>query len=287
MITTTQTTPTGGKLQLKMNMESLQLRVELKSLLQLFGAQTSLADLAITEFGDELRVEETQEAGGSLYYLPLRLTPDFIDHILDQLCPNSRPAAIECLNKYRSAWSRADQDTAQMLKKNADLQRALRLSKRAGKLAVMLKAPKRMEAISADIAAHFTSHVQPKKMKAMVVVYDRETGEKVVTEDDNKQALTKLFLETRPETTPKLIGDVVEQIDKIVKATRFEGWQNSNSGPREIQKPTGKPFFRSVSCAQANKAEMKRRFSFDCDSLSSILANLMKLSSSIKPGLSS
>ena len=30
--------------------------------------------------------------------------------------------------------------------------------------------------------------------------------------------------------------DVVEQIDKIVKATRFEGWQNSNSGPREIQK---------------------------------------------------
>ncbi|MCP2050961.1 UNVERIFIED_ORG: type I restriction enzyme R subunit [Pseudomonas fluorescens] len=65
---------------------------------------------------------------------------------------------------------------------------------------------------------------------------ERETGEKVVTEEDNKQALTKLFLETRPETTPKLIGDVVEQIDKIVKATRFEGWQNSNSGPREIQK---------------------------------------------------
>lgn len=65
---------------------------------------------------------------------------------------------------------------------------------------------------------------------------ERETGEKVVTEEDNKQALTKLFLETRPQTTPKLIGDVVEQIDKIVKATRFEGWQNSNSGPREIQK---------------------------------------------------
>lgn len=65
---------------------------------------------------------------------------------------------------------------------------------------------------------------------------ERETGDYVVTEEDNKQALTKLFLETRPETTPKLIGDVVEQIDKIVKATRFEGWQNSNSGPREIQK---------------------------------------------------
>ena len=65
---------------------------------------------------------------------------------------------------------------------------------------------------------------------------ERETGEKVVTQEDNKQALTKLFLETRPETTPKLIGDIVEQIDKIVKATRFDGWQSSNSGPREIQK---------------------------------------------------
>ncbi|MDZ7888733.1 MAG: hypothetical protein U5M72_05575 [Pseudomonas sp.] len=117
MNTTTQTTPAGGMLQLKMNMESLQLRVELKSLLQLFGAQTSLAELAITEFGGELRVEEAHEAGGSLYYLPLRLTPDFIDHILDQLCPDSRRAAIECLNKYRSAWSMADQDTAQMLEK--------------------------------------------------------------------------------------------------------------------------------------------------------------------------
>jgi type I restriction enzyme R subunit len=65
---------------------------------------------------------------------------------------------------------------------------------------------------------------------------ERETGDKVVTEADNKQALTQLFLETRPETTPKIIGDVVEQIDKIVNVKRFDGWQHSNSGPREIQK---------------------------------------------------
>ncbi len=57
-----------------------------------------------------------------------------------------------------------------------------------------------------------------------------------MTQEDNKQALTTLFLETRPEATPKIIGDVVGQIDKIVKATRFDGWQNTNSGPREIQR---------------------------------------------------
>ncbi|MCY1507068.1 hypothetical protein D9M68_413340 [compost metagenome] len=139
MNTTTQATPAGGKLQLKMNMESLQLRVELKSLLQSFGAQTSLADLAVAEFGGELLIEETPEAGGSLYYLPLRLTPDFIDHILDRLCPDSRPAAIECLNKYRSAWSRADQDTAHMLEKNADLRRTLRLFRKQDQMAHTLR----------------------------------------------------------------------------------------------------------------------------------------------------
>lgn len=65
---------------------------------------------------------------------------------------------------------------------------------------------------------------------------ERKLDEKVVTEEDNIQALTKLFLETRPDSTPKVIQDIVEQIDKIVKVTRFDGWQNSNSGPREIQK---------------------------------------------------
>ena len=65
---------------------------------------------------------------------------------------------------------------------------------------------------------------------------ERETEDPIVTEHDNIQALTKLFLETRPESTPRVIQDIVEQIDKIVKAKRFDGWQNSNSGPREIQK---------------------------------------------------
>jgi type I restriction enzyme R subunit len=65
---------------------------------------------------------------------------------------------------------------------------------------------------------------------------ETQTGEKPVTQEDNKQALTTLFLETRPDSTPKVIKDVVEQIDKIVKTTRFKGWQNTQKGQREIQK---------------------------------------------------
>lgn len=65
---------------------------------------------------------------------------------------------------------------------------------------------------------------------------ERDTGENPVTEKDNVQALSKLFKETRPDSAPRVLQDVVEQIDKIVNATRFDGWQTSNSGPREIKK---------------------------------------------------
>lgn len=131
--------PGSGTLQLKMNIEPLQLRVELQSLLEVFGARTALAELATTEFGDELLVEDVPEAGTSLYYLPLRLTPKFIDHILPQLCPESRHAAIECLNKNRAAWNGADQDIAQMLETNADLRKTLQLIKQQDQMAHSLR----------------------------------------------------------------------------------------------------------------------------------------------------
>lgn len=48
------------------------------------------------------------------------------------------------------------------------------LAQKAGKLAHLLKAPRRIEAIADDITEHFQSHVEPKGLKGMVVVYDRE-----------------------------------------------------------------------------------------------------------------
>lgn len=57
---------------------------------------------------------------------------------------------------------------------NLSEEEKIQLSQKAGKLAHLLKAPKRMSAIADDIQQHFTSHVEPKGLKAMVVVYDRE-----------------------------------------------------------------------------------------------------------------
>jgi len=48
------------------------------------------------------------------------------------------------------------------------------ISQKAGKLAHLLKAPKRITAIADDIAMHYKNHVASKQLKAMVVVYDRD-----------------------------------------------------------------------------------------------------------------
>lgn len=48
------------------------------------------------------------------------------------------------------------------------------LSKTAAKMAVLLKAPERVEAIVGDIAQHYQEKVEPNGFKAQVVVYDRE-----------------------------------------------------------------------------------------------------------------
>ena len=69
-----------------------------------------------------------------------------------------------------------------------------------------------------------------------MVRLENETHEEVIPDD--KQALTEIFLEFKTDKTPQIIANVVEDIDKIVKATRFEGWQNTHAGQKEIQKGT-------------------------------------------------
>jgi type I restriction enzyme R subunit len=46
----------------------------------------------------------------------------------------------------------------------------------------------------------------------------------------------KLFEECKIERTPVIVKQTVEDIDSVVKVTRFEGWQWTTAGEREIQK---------------------------------------------------
>ena len=75
-----------------------------------------------------------------------------------------------------------------------------------------------------------------------MVHLENETREEVIPDD--KQALTQIFLELKTDATPQIVANIVEDIDKIVRATRFDGWQNSVTGEREIQKVLRQTLFK-------------------------------------------
>ncbi len=51
-----------------------------------------------------------------------------------------------------------------------------------------------------------------------------------------KMALTDLFLELKTDETPIVIERIVNDIDQIVLAVRFDGWQDTSTGEREVKK---------------------------------------------------
>ena len=48
-------------------------------------------------------------------------------------------------------------------------------------------------------------------------------------------ALTQIFEEYGPETTPEIVNGVVQEIDAVVSGTRFSHWQTSREGERAVK----------------------------------------------------
>ena len=68
-----------------------------------------------------------------------------------------------------------------------------------------------------------------------VVATEREVPP-IEEEERGKAALTELFEGARNEDTPVIVERVVNDIDEIVKVVRFDGWQNTHAGQREVKK---------------------------------------------------
>lgn len=62
--------------------------------------------------------------------------------------------------------------------------------------------------------------------------------------ESGKTALTELFLEMKTDQTPVIVERIVSDIDEIVRIVRFEGWQSSIAGEREIQKALRKTLLK-------------------------------------------
>ncbi|MBU1660668.1 MAG: HsdR family type I site-specific deoxyribonuclease [Chloroflexi bacterium] len=63
-------------------------------------------------------------------------------------------------------------------------------------------------------------------------------------EDRGLAALTALFEEVRNAETPIIVERVVADIDEIVRLVRFDGWQATSDGEREVRKALRKTLFK-------------------------------------------
>ncbi|HZX51456.1 MAG: hypothetical protein ACLGID_03080 [Gammaproteobacteria bacterium] len=102
MNTSAQPSSPSPKLQLTLNKQTLEIQMELNALLTSFGAPTDLAQVAATEWERDLLIEDDAESKSTLYYLPIRLIPAFIDQILDQLSVESSAEAIQFRDGFRA-----------------------------------------------------------------------------------------------------------------------------------------------------------------------------------------
>ncbi|MDW7761651.1 MAG: type I restriction endonuclease subunit R [Acidobacteriota bacterium] len=76
-----------------------------------------------------------------------------------------------------------------------------------------------------------------------VVVIER-TQPPVEREAKGKAALTELFEEAKNSETPIIVERVVNDIDEIVRYVRFDGWQNTHAGEREVKLALRKTLFK-------------------------------------------
>jgi type I restriction enzyme, R subunit len=63
-------------------------------------------------------------------------------------------------------------------------------------------------------------------------------------EEQGRAALTELFQEARNPDTPIIVERVVNDIDEIVRYVRFDGWQKTHAGEREVKMALRKTLFK-------------------------------------------
>jgi type I restriction enzyme R subunit len=71
---------------------------------------------------------------------------------------------------------------------------------------------------------------------AKETIQAEKVTEPVKEQKNVKAALTELFLELKTDTTPAIVERIVNDIDEIVRVVRFDGWQNSTVGEREVKR---------------------------------------------------
>jgi len=76
------------------------------------------------------------------------------------------------------------------------------------------------------------------------VVAAEQAAAPIGDEELGKAALTELFQEAKNDKTPIMVERVVNDIDEIVRYVRFDGWQDTHAGEREVKMALRKTLFK-------------------------------------------
>ena len=76
------------------------------------------------------------------------------------------------------------------------------------------------------------------------VVSAERAAPPIEREEQGKAALTRLLEEARNPETPIIVERVVNDIDGIVRVVRFDGWQSTHAGEREVKLALRKTLFK-------------------------------------------
>lgn len=122
--------------------------------------------------------------------------------------------------------------------KKLEIQIIKRLRKHANKPA-FIRLGERLEQIKEQYEQGFIDSLE--FLKSLIrlardVVKAEKEVETIEEQQQAKAALTELFEEARTDTTPVIIERIVNDIDAVVRAVRFDGWQQSNPGERDVKK---------------------------------------------------
>jgi type I restriction enzyme R subunit len=76
------------------------------------------------------------------------------------------------------------------------------------------------------------------------VVATEQVVPPIEKEERGKSALTELFEDVKNPDTPIIVKRIVKDIDEIVRDVRFDGWQNTHAGEREVKKVLRRTLFK-------------------------------------------
>ncbi|MEU4417095.1 type I restriction endonuclease subunit R [Nocardia salmonicida] len=62
-----------------------------------------------------------------------------------------------------------------------------------------------------------------------------KSADEIPREEQGQAALTELFEALESDETPVIVGNIVSQIDEVVRGVRFDGWQSTIRGDQEVR----------------------------------------------------